>query len=57
MQSQTCIAIGNGDILKSDFDVPLNAPPDKADYEYEPAPVILNPIIKVSRFFTSIYYI
>ncbi|VDI59935.1 transcriptional repressor NF-X1 [Mytilus galloprovincialis] len=48
-QSQTCIAIGNGDILKSDFDVPLNAPPDKADYEYEPAPVILNPIIKDSN--------
>jgi len=47
-QSQTCIAIDSGDILKSDFDIPLNAPPDKAGYEYTEAPVIHNPVIKVS---------
>lgn len=45
-QSQTCIAIDSGDILKSDFDIPLNAPPDKAGYEYTEAPVIHNPVIK-----------
>ena len=47
-QSQTCIAIDSGDILKSDFDIPLNAPPEKAGYEYTESPVIHNPVINVS---------
>lgn len=45
-QSQTCIAIDNGDILKANLDIPLNAPPEKGDYQYSEAPVILNPVIK-----------